>query len=117
MKYIYLNGGKDYLSFREGSGGTVEIFDIAVNSERRKGVGKKLVNILLNQLDKEADKPPTVFAVCRSTNKIAHLFYEAVGFRIVANLFDFYKDGVRSDDDRGCVDAVMYGYDIPRNSF
>jgi hypothetical protein len=40
---ISLHDGKDYLDWRQGSGNTVEIFEIEVGTDRRKGIGKRLI--------------------------------------------------------------------------
>ena len=86
----------DYLDWRLASGGTVEIMDIVVNSDRRKGVGRKLVSALLRFHD-----PLTrVWAITRSENLIAQKFYEALGFDAIP-LRRFYSDEKR-------IDAVMY---------
>lgn len=99
-----LSIGSDYLVYRSGSGGTVEILDIEVNSERRVGIGRRLVTALLKEVPKEC---PTVYAITRIENEIAQQFYEALGFDRVAVIRRFYKDnpypGKRS------ADAVMYG--------
>jgi len=97
MRDIPTPGGSDHLLWRTGSGGTVEIYDIAVMSERRKGVGRGMVAELLRSL------PPTtiVFAITRADNEIAQQFYEALGFRTVNVLRRFYGA------DKG-VDALMY---------
>lgn len=97
LKKIAINNGQDVLLYREGSGGTVEIFDIVVNSERRKGNGRKLVDLLKEEVDTYL-----IFAITRSSNQIAQAFYLSCGFRVVANLTRFY-------DDEG---AIMFGLDI-----
>lgn len=71
---IDLDGG--FLEWREGSGGTVEIYDIAVNSERRKGIGRAMIKELA-----EAYPGYTIFAFTRASNAVARLFYEALGFQ------------------------------------
>lgn len=108
MKAIYLNQGKDCLKYRDGSGNTVEIFDIVVGSDRRKGIGSQMVRILRSQLPPEKT---LVYAITRASNQIAHRFYEACGFRLIANLFDFYKD---DPDQKNSIDAIMYGLDLGR---
>lgn len=96
---------RDYLLYRQGSGTTVEILDIVVGSERRKGVGRNLINQLLGLLPVEVK---LVFAITRSDNFIAQQFYESLHFRVVGVLRNFYQDtpGVLNQ-----VDAVMYGLD------
>lgn len=97
MTRITLDGDeRDYLDYRDGSGGTVEIFDVAVNSERRSGRGRRLVEELFRRVT-----PLHVWAITRADNEIAQQWYEALGFRVVGVLRRFY--GLRG------VDAIMYG--------
>jgi ribosomal protein S18 acetylase RimI-like enzyme len=77
----------DYLVYRIGMAGTVEIFDIAVKSERQKGIGRELVQTLIAKTN-----PKRVYAFCRSTNESAHKFYDRLGF-IGYDLPNFYEDG------------------------
>lgn len=103
MNYLHrivLNGGADWLEYRNGSGDTVEILDINVGSERRKGVGRLMVNTLLRRLKDE----DFVWAITRINNCIAQEFYEELGFRVVGVLRNFYRR-----DDQTRVDAIMYG--------
>lgn len=107
MNYLYYDETKsDYLIWREGSGGTVEIYDLHVSGEhRREGRGRVLVDLLLDRY-----KPKDchlVFAITRQENFVAQQFYESMRFRVVAVLRDFY----RSDDGKRSV-AIMYGRDI-----
>ena len=97
LNRISISDGKDYLDWREGSGGTVEIFDVVVNSDRRKGRGRVLVSILLAQLPAETK----VWAITRSDNDIGILWYEAMRFRVCGVLREFYRT------ERG-VDAIMF---------
>lgn len=90
----------DFLDYRRGSGGTVELYDIVVNSDRRKGVGRKLVEELCGRSRREGAK--LVWAFCRSDNRIAREFYSAIGFRVLAYVPKFYPEG----------DAIMYGRDL-----
>lgn len=91
-----IDNADGFLVHRAGSGGTVEIFDIAVTTERRKGAGRKLIQELFATLD-----PATrVFAITRAENLIAQKFYEALGFDGIP-LRRFYSDDRR-------IDAVMY---------
>lgn len=73
----------DYLLWRESYGDTIEIVDIAVYSERQKGVGRSMFE--------ELDKTKNIFAFCRDTNEGAIAFYKKLGFKgtFVPN---FYKD-------------------------
>lgn len=94
---------EDYLMWRKGSGNTVEIYDIAVYSERRNGNGRLLVNYLIDHL------PPgtrTLWAITKADNFIAQQFYESLNFRVIGTLRSFYQDSGNT------VDAIMYGRDI-----
>lgn len=99
MKRIQRNNGLDYLYYRRGSGTTVEIFDIAVMSERGKGIGRSMVEEL-----KKRVHPTTrlIWAITRADNEGARKFYAAIGFREMATLPQFYSGS----------DAVMYGIDL-----
>jgi ribosomal protein S18 acetylase RimI-like enzyme len=90
---------RDFLVYREGSGGTVEIFDIAVNSNRRAGRGRRLVKFLFNSLP---DSVPCVWAITRAENLVGQLFYENLGFEVKGVLRRFYSD-------KKGADAVLYG--------
>ena len=111
VKTITLGNPKDFLTYREGSGHTVEIFDIGVGTERGQGRGRKLVEMLLEELANRKPRKkggrlpriPIVFAITRHTNWIARQFYVGVGFRFVGFLHNFYGEG---------NDAVMYGIDV-----
>lgn len=87
MNRISKNSDSDYLVWRVGSGETIEIFDIAVNSERRVGVGRSMISEL-----KEIVGDKTIFAITREQNEIAHKFYEKNGFTAIM-LPKFYEDG------------------------
>jgi len=106
---IVLEDERDFLEHRQGSGNTVEIFDIQVGSERRKGRGRELIETLLKSLPNECY---LVYAITRSCNLIAQEFYESVGFRVVAVLRDFY--GTKSETGQDQADAIMYGYNLKR---
>lgn len=96
---IVLNdsGGKDFLNYRYGSGLTIEIFDIQVDTERRKGRGKALLAALFKTLPVDT----RVFAITRAENEVAQEFYEACGFRVCGVLRRFYSGYTG-------IDAVMY---------
>lgn len=96
---ITIQDGEDYLTYRQGSGGTVEIWDINVISERRVGKGRMLVDTLSQEL---RGKTPLLFAITRNSNVIAQQFYEGIGFRIIGVLTRFYND----------TDAIMYGKNL-----
>lgn len=108
MSELYRIGDNtDYLLWRRGSGEhTVEIYDIAVGSQRRQGIGRSMLQRLYKEIPRGIK---TVFAITRADNRIAQLFYEEMRFRIGGNLFDFYKD---NECLHGTVDAVMYCRDI-----
>lgn len=97
---------EDYVEWRQGSGNTVEIFDIVVGSERRKGRGRKMIEKLVNKIHAAEEPETMVFAITRIGNIIAHQFYEACGFRIVGRLHNFYRD------ENGYESALMYGLDL-----
>jgi ribosomal protein S18 acetylase RimI-like enzyme len=102
MNTIRLADERDYLVWREGSGGTVEILDIAVGSGRRQGRGRRLVGLL-------ADKVPEgtlIWAITRADNAVAQQFYESLRFRVVGVLRSFYTTDLTAKDS---VDAIMYG--------
>lgn len=94
MQRIELNK-VDHLDYRQGSGKTVEIFDIAVYSERQKGVGREMFNILL-----EKTKATRIFAITRKENTVAQAFYSKLTFKGY-DLPRFYPDG----------DAMIYIYE------
>lgn len=102
MNRIVLNGGADYLVWRDGSGGTVEIWDINVGTDRRRGIGRQLIRELLERVPREVK---VVWAVARADNIIAKQFYEALRFRIAGNLWRFYSGNTT-------VDAVVYAFDV-----
>ena len=102
---------RDFLVYRSGSGDTIEIYDIQVGSYRREGIGRRLVHSLVEQVPKHIN---LVYAITRAENIIAKQFYEGIGFRIVGVLVDFY--GVKTEDGKDCVDAIMYGFNIPKDT-
>jgi ribosomal protein S18 acetylase RimI-like enzyme len=81
--YKITRNEKDCLLWRYGAGGEIEIYDIAVYSERRKGVGREMVNEL---------SKATLYAFCRADNAIACRFYESLGF-VGSLLENFYTEG------------------------
>ena len=97
-KIILDNDDRDFLLWRDGSGDTIEIFDIAVGSERGVGKGRRLIELLFEQLHAET----RVFAITRATNLVAQQFYEKLRFDVVGVLRRFYSGNME-------VDAVMYG--------
>lgn len=103
---IELEDPRDFLHYRAGSGNAVEIFDIQVGSERRKGNGRKLVNILIKRLPPGCTR---IYAITRAENKIAQQFYTELRF-VPIPLFDFY--GVHDERGVRTVDAILYMRDL-----
>ena len=103
--------GHSWLEYRIGSGDTVEILDINVsNTARRQGTGREMVKELLSRLGKDN---LLVYAITRWSNTAAQEFYEAIGFRIVGRLHNFYRQREDMKDGKsGFETAVMYGYDV-----
>ena len=104
MPKIFIDNEKNFLEYRVGSGRTIEIFDIVVGTDRRKGIGTQLIQKLLERIP---DDISLVFAITRVSNLIAQQFYEANEFRIVGRLHNFYQDGPE-----GTESALMYGLDV-----
>lgn len=100
MNRVTLNDERDYLEWRQGSGDTLEIYDIVVGSERRKGKGRLLVQTVLGLCKPYGAK--LLWAITRASNGIAQDFYSGVGFRVIARLNKFYQG----------EDAIMYGKDV-----
>lgn len=97
---VIIKNDVDRLEYRSGGGGTVEIFDIVVNSSPRSGVGTELVKELL---DMDLGR---VFAITHSQNEVAQRFYEKNGFvgTLLPNFYPIvspYKTG----------DAYLYVYE------
>lgn len=86
---IEVNNGLDYLAYREGSGGTVEVYDLAVNSERGRGVGRLMVNTLL---DRVRGRTHLVWALTRQSNYGARAFYAKMGFTPLSTMPMFYRE-------------------------
>jgi ribosomal protein S18 acetylase RimI-like enzyme len=105
---------EDYLDYRVGSGGTIEIEDIAVMSERGKGRGTELLNQLISECRDMPTMPRLIWAITRAENEVAQHFYEARGFRVVGVLRDFYHEERPSGRPSitGGIDAIMYGLDL-----
>lgn len=103
MSRITIIGVGEFLDWRQGSGSTVEIFDIHVPSERRRmGLGRKLVYELIDH-----NLPPgtnKVWAITRANNLIAIDFYTELNFRAVP-LREFYTN-------YRCIDAIMFIRDL-----
>jgi ribosomal protein S18 acetylase RimI-like enzyme len=99
VKTITLESASDYLDWRWTPGCAVEIVNLTVGSERRRGHGRRLVALLLERVRYDAD---LVFAQTRASNGIAQDFYAGVGFRRLGTLERFY----------GAEDAVVWGRDL-----
>lgn len=93
-RYELYGDGPDFIEWRAGSGNTLEIFDIAVRSERRQGRGRQLVQHLFSQFP----DAPLVWAITRGDNEVAQHFYAALRFRVVGVLRRFYGDSDRTAD-------------------
>ncbi len=104
MSRMILNqNGEDFLDYRVGSGDTVEIFDIVVNSERRKGRGRELIEQLFMVINSDSRGiGKQVWAITRADNLIAQQFYEALQFHVSGVLRRFYSSEKR------VVDAILY---------
>ena len=50
MNTIELEDERDFLQWRQGSGTTIEIYDIVVGSERRQGKGRRLIERLFTEV-------------------------------------------------------------------
>lgn len=99
-----------YLEFRIGSGNTIEIWDISAGSERRQGRGRKLLTMLILWMRKQASSINRIWAITRASNFVAQQWYEAMKFRVIAPLRDFYA--TKDSNGKDTVDAIMYGLDI-----
>jgi len=68
------------------------IISVAVKKEwRRRGIGKRLVEKLLENFKKEGMK--IVFLHVREENREAINFYQALGFRIIELVENYYSNG------------------------
>lgn len=77
----------DFLVYRPAGGGTIEMFDIAVMSERGKGIGTSLINEMIKR-----EKPKVIHGITRESNEGAITFYKKLGFTTTL-LENFYPDG------------------------
>lgn len=93
----------DKLVYRNGSGDTIEILDIYVNSDRGKGIGTYLVYQLLSIIPSGTR---TLWAITRVDNTIGRKFYRSLGFYKVGNLYRFYNDDRANE-----CDAIVVGLD------
>lgn len=96
------------LVWRLASGDTVEILDFGVfdDDDRRRGLGTKLFKEALTDIrdffEQYNLKPWRIYVFCEQGNTASRAFYEFRGFKLIATLKDFYRDG----------SAVMYSLDI-----
>jgi ribosomal-protein-alanine N-acetyltransferase len=68
------------------------IISVAVKKEwRRRGIGKRLIEKLLENFKKEGMK--IVFLHVREENREAINFYQALGFRIIELVENYYSNG------------------------
>lgn len=91
----------DRLEYRSAGGETIELFDISVNSERRKGIGSQLLKLFEKEVRKIGCERIT--AITHKSNEGAQKFYESNGF-VGIPLPNFYK--IMSPYPTG--DAIMY---------
>lgn len=96
----------DFVIWRHASSRTAEIVDIQAGSARRVGIGRELVQRVLNDLPKNIS---VLYAITRFSNTIAQEFYDALGFRVIGRLHKFYVDGGGPKD---YEHALMYGLDL-----
>lgn len=96
---VIRNNQSDYLQWRQGSGSTIEVYDIAVFGDRRKGSGRKMIQDLYDIVAKQYSSTTLIWAIARESNRIARDFYLGIGWRIIAVLPQFYKEG----------NAIMFG--------
>lgn len=101
MPLIQLNDGKNFVKYEIRTGNTVEILDIAVNTERGKGTGTKLIKAMLDNLESGR----FLYAFVRRSNVGALIFYKKVGFEYSTIVPSFYVND--AGDKR--EDAVLVG--------
>lgn len=95
--------GLDFLKYRDGSGKSVEIFDMAVNTARGQGKGRAMVNELCRRYEGTG---VLVWAMTRESNEIAHTFYSRCGFKILGVLHKFYHVDAEH--------AYVFGLELPK---
>ena len=96
MKLVTYGTPRNYLKYREGSGGTIEIYDIAVGTTRSRGKGERLFRKMLAELPGSVR---FVYLFTRESNEGARKFYHRLGFYVVALIPGFYTN----------EPAVMFG--------
>lgn len=88
MKKLTINKGQDVLVYRDGGGDTIEVFDIVVNSERKVGNGRKLMEML----EEKVGKGTHIHIFARHQNIVARQFYKKMGYNPIL-IQNFYPDG------------------------
>lgn len=99
-----------YLVWRQGSGNTIEIFEIEVDDDhRQQGHGTNLIE----QLEEYGRKNHylMMWAITRHSNRPARAFYDNTGFSILAAPLTFYKDE-QSIAGKRAPEAIIYGRPI-----
>jgi ribosomal protein S18 acetylase RimI-like enzyme len=92
-----------WLTYMPHGGKTVELVDVWVRPRRRRrGVGRGLVRRLRRRFPGR-----TIYLFARAENAGAIAFYQAVGFRLAAELPGWYR--------RGTADARLYVWGAARN--
>ena len=70
----------------------IDLDSLAIDKNYRKlGIGKKLVNFMLNRFKKNGLK--RALLEVRTTNKTAIAFYQKLGFKIKKTLKGYYRNG------------------------
>ncbi len=87
---ISFNQNQDYIEYETRGGRTVEIVDITVRSQRRVGIGTRLVQAVENKITRVG--PRKLYAMTRSVNASAITFYRSLGFKVLSVAPNFYKD-------------------------
>ncbi len=95
--------GRAFVEFHVATGNTIEITNIIVD-DRRKGMGRRLVELVKERYY----MPSTLYAFTRLSNQIAGAFWDGIGFRQVAIIPRFYRDGKMPES------AVMFCLEIGR---
>lgn len=89
MRVITRNG-IDHLMYQLSNGGTAEIFDIVVHTERGRGIGTEMLDQAVKELHEFGIK--RLFAFTRDSNSLAQKFYKKNGFNGTP-ISNFYPDG------------------------
>ena len=83
----------------------LHITSIAVHPiHQRKGIGKSLILDLIKRSNKFLTNQ--IHLEVKETNETAKAFYKSMGFKIVGNRADFYKDGSA---------AILYTKELNKN--